>query len=407
MTPARTPPRTPRVPASPGPLAGIVRRDAEGLQHVAGRVLADLEALVPRMGEAYRREIPEYEHLAAEEIERDVLPVSREVVEEFFSRILSHGEPDPTAPPDLRQAGRRRLEMGVPLDSALHAFRIAGREVWNAVVASTRPGDEHVLAELAGAWIEYVDRISSAFAEAYLSASHEQLRRVDARRRAVLDAVLSAADAAELAAVASRWSLTLARAYVPVLAEGEEVSGRIDRVLDLAPAHSLGGFRGQRLVLLVPAPGAEIERLARAAGLPLVARGSAVAAGPALAAEVARTEGLLDAAVASGVAAGVFGPDDLLIPQLVAGNPQVAEALRRRIVEPLSERADDSLLSTLRGYLETGSVPATARAECVHVNTVAYRLKRVRELVGLDPRVPSEAALLVLALSAADCNGGG
>jgi sugar diacid utilization regulator len=54
--------------------------------------------------------------------------------------------------------------------------------------------------------------------------------------------------------------------------------------------------------------------------------------------------------------------------------------------------------STLRTYLETGSVPETARRELVHANTVGYRLGRVRELTGLDPRVPRESALLVLGL---------
>ena len=43
-------------------------------------------------------------------------------------------------------------------------------------------------------------------------------------------------------------------------------------------------------------------------------------------------------------------------------------------------------------------MPETARHEHVHVNTVAYRLTRVRELTGLDPRVPDESALLVLGL---------
>lgn len=34
----------------------------------------------------------------------------------------------------------------------------------------------------------------------------------------------------------------------------------------------------------------------------------------------------------------------------------------------------------------------------MHPNTVAYRLKRVKELTGLDPRVPRDATMLVLAL---------
>jgi sugar diacid utilization regulator len=55
-------------------------------------------------------------------------------------------------------------------------------------------------------------------------------------------------------------------------------------------------------------------------------------------------------------------------------------------------------VATLRRYLETGSVPDTARREMVHANTVSYRLGRVRDLTGLDPRVPRESALLVLGL---------
>jgi sugar diacid utilization regulator len=52
----------------------------------------------------------------------------------------------------------------------------------------------------------------------------------------------------------------------------------------------------------------------------------------------------------------------------------------------------------LRTYLETGSVPETARREVVHANTVGYRLNRVRDITGLDPRVPRDGTLLVLGL---------
>ena len=56
------------------------------------------------------------------------------------------------------------------------------------------------------------------------------------------------------------------------------------------------------------------------------------------------------------------------------------------------------MTATLRTYLDTGSIPETARRELVHANTVLYRLGRVRELTGLDPRRPNESALLVLGL---------
>ncbi len=70
-----------------------------------------------------------------------------------------------------------------------------------ATAAEHEGGEESALATLAGGWIEYLDRASSFFAEGYLAASHDQLRRLDARRSAIVDALLDAQDAAEVAAV--------------------------------------------------------------------------------------------------------------------------------------------------------------------------------------------------------------
>jgi DNA-binding PucR family transcriptional regulator len=121
--------------------------------------------------------------------------------------------------------------------------------------------------------------------------------------------------------------------------------------------------------------------------------------GRALLEEVRQVELLLLTALAEGHEDGGFGPDDLLVEQLLLGNERVADALRRRVADVLLARDSAGVLvSTLRRYLATGSVPETARQEHVHVNTVAYRLTRVRELTELDPRVPEESALLVLGL---------
>jgi sugar diacid utilization regulator len=114
---------------------------------------------------------------------------------------------------------------------------------------------------------------------------------------------------------------------------------------------------------------------------------------------VRHVEQLLVTALAEGHVDGAFGPDDLLVEQLLLGNERVTDALRRRVADVLMARDSSGVLvGSLRRYLATGSVPDTARQEHVHVNTVAYRLGRVRELTGLDPRVPQEAALLVLGL---------
>lgn len=131
----------------------------------------------------------------------------------------------------------------------------------------------------------------------------------------------------------------------------------------------------------------------------LCAWGRPAACGAALLEEVGSVEALLLTAQAEGHAAGAFGPDDLLVEQLLLGNERVADALQRRVADVLAARDGDGVVrATLRAYLACGSIPEVARREHVHANTVSYRLGRVRELTGLDARVPADSVLLVLGL---------
>jgi sugar diacid utilization regulator len=183
-----------------------------------------------------------------------------------------------------------------------------------------------------------------------------------------------------------------------VLVAGSDVASSIDRIAGACPAGTLSGFRSGHVVLLVPAALPDPERLEREAEGATIACGRPVAPGHELVTELRHTEVLLDVALARG-SLGVLGPDDLLLDQLLAGNPRVASALERLVLGPLRDGDRGGVLEeTLRAYLGTGSVPATAKVAIVHPNTVAYRLARVADRTGLDPRVPAEAALLALAL---------
>lgn len=366
-----------------------------GAAALAERVLADLDALVERAGVAYRQEIAEYARMPESVMATDVLPVSRRLVQVFLDCVVQERSLTGAELRTFERSGRDRLQMGMPLESVLHAYRICGREAWAALCAVVAPGEERLLGELAARWMDVVDRTSSALARAYVAASHDRLRDLDARRRELVEALLTAADPSEVAAVSLRFSTVLAPVYVPVLVGGDGAAADIDALLAHAPAGTLGGHRGERVLLLVPH---RLDAPPRRGGA-LTAWGRPAACGPALCAEVAQVERLLLTAVAEGHTSGAFGPDDLLVEQLLLGNERVAEALRRRVVDVLAARdASGSLAGTLRVFLATGSVPETARREHVHVNTVAYRLGRVRDLVGLDARIPAEAALLVLGL---------
>lgn len=63
----------------------------------------------------------------------------------------------------------------------------------------------------------------------------------------------------------------------------------------------------------------------------------------------------------------------------------------------LREVERERLLSTFAAYSETGSVSAASAAEGCHRNTVVSRMRRIRDLTGLDPYVPRDATVLALA----------
>lgn len=388
--------------AEPTPLRADGPRISRTAEAVASRVMDEIDEVLAQIEETLREEIPEYAAMTDQVMTQEVMPASRRAVTSFFDSFLAN---KPASRKDMRAfevSGAVRLEMGVPLESVLHAYRIAGRKVWSAVLRVIQPGEEHVLGALAGGWIEYVDQLASEVAKGYLAASHLSLRRLDARRRELLEAILAAETPSEVASVSLRFSTMLAATYVPVLVAREHAVARIDAVLDAAPSGTLGGHRGEHLLILVPEASLDVPTLHEVAG-GLLAWGRPATPGPQLLEEVRHLVSVLDAAVAEHCPEGTYGPDDLLVEQLLLGNERVASALRRRVRDVLMSRDPaGGIVSTLRVYLETGSIPETAKKAIVHPNTVTYRLGRVRELTGLDPRVPAQAALLVLGLGLAD-----
>ena len=377
--------------------AAIVHADP--LVRVASRVLEDLDAIADRMVASYCAQVPEYAAMPSEVLQSEVRPVSRKVVEAFFTALVAGEEAQAERVPELHSMGRRRLDMGVPLEPMLHVYRLAGRTVWDAIVNAIGPGEERVLADLGASWMDYIDRASSAAAAAYLEASHDRIRHADARRSAIVQALLGATDVSDVAAVAAEHSTSFADAYAPVVVAAASATTRPDRVAASCPRGTLYGLRAGHLLLLVP-EAAESEVLLRAVGPgATVAYGNLAAPGQSLRDEVRATDLLLRAALA-GEREGCFGPRDLLPEQLVSSNSRVAGELDASVGRVLRDNdRSGSLTETLRAYLETGSVPETARSVVIHPNTVVYRLRRVAEITGYDPRIPAQAAVLVLALS--------
>ena len=105
--------------------------------------------------------------------------------------------------------------------------------------------------------------------------------------------------------------------------------------------------------------------------------------------------GALDLVQESGRRGHVVSLDDLGVYRLLLQVKRPAELARfaRGVLGALhdyDERRDTSLAETLRAYLDVQCNAADAAAALnVHVNTVAYRLRRVQELLGIDLRSPT------------------
>jgi hypothetical protein len=93
-----------------------------------------------------------------------------------------------------------------------------------------------------------------------------------------------------------------------------------------------------------------------------------------------------------------------LLTRLAVMAPAEVERLAGASVGPLLEpgtRSGAALLVTLATYLKTGaSMRATAQAGFAHRHTIAYRLERIAELTGHDPRATTGREQLTLGLKA-------
>ena len=101
--------------------------------------------------------------------------------------------------------------------------------------------------------------------------------------------------------------------------------------------------------------------------------------------------------------------DDVLVEHIMRTSPH-AGALLDDIVGRLRaydvERRTD-LLPTLRAYVAANlNVSRTATVLHVHANTVAYRLRRIAELVQRDPMKADDLVVLMIALKADELEAG-
>jgi sugar diacid utilization regulator len=159
----------------------------------------------------------------------------------------------------------------------------------------------------------------------------------------------------------------------------------------------LWGVRGLRAVLLLPAGTAGLPAALGSRGW----RGCAVE-GLALA-ETARAYRLgvdaLDLAPEHAYEGdGLLRDGDAHVLALLAARPTARPAdVLGSVLGGLVDPGAAHLLDGLAAYLATGSATAAAKSLDVHPQTLRYRLRRVAEVTGRDPRRPWDRLVLDVA----------
>jgi hypothetical protein len=341
--------------------------------------------------------------------DRDV----RTAVQVAFERFLDLvGTDEPALPPHVREvfvalgAAEAREDRGP--EALLTALRTASRQILRMAyesLARVRPVETGELLDLSEATSAFVDELAAASTDGYALQLREQAGEGDRRRRELAELLLrgSAPESVVAAAAAGiGWrSPGSLDAVVPVVLPP-------DQARDARFRYGADGVvveRARDAVLLLRAgPRAGRAQLAEV----LAGRGAVV--GPGLPWQQV-PEALRLAELAAELVGGRVGSepgptfaDDHLVALALNGEPGALAVLSARRLAPfaaLRTAQRESLLATLDAWLRHWGSRAAVSAELfVHPQTVSYRVRRLRELLGEDLDDPAARFELQLVLAA-------
>jgi sugar diacid utilization regulator len=416
-----------------GSISGFPDRGAgPGARAIARRIAAEREPLARRIAERLADEIDPSPLRGdrAEAIENR-LTFTLELVDAFLASLEGAEALSPAQVERTRQIAARRVHERVPLGTFLHAVRVWGELLWEAVVASARVTDRQereAAIKIASKLMRQVDALSGIAADAYL----DEITNRGLLRRDLMDALVSGDEDASRR-LARTLRLKLADSYIAVVVRGEEMHGEaglaepfqsrvaLDRIVDSTRRHVqpsegplLAGVRDGDLIVLFPAAGPGDVQLVRDDCLALakvlppdVSLGmSACHHGlPAIASAYAEAREAAEIADRLGVRGRAVGLEDVLVDHMLRGSPLAQRILTETMqsVVDYDRQHGADLISTLQTYVHTRfNLTKSAAVLSVHPNTVVYRLGRVHELSGRDPRDVEDLLVLWLGLKILD-----
>ncbi len=370
-----------------------------------------LDPHIPALADLLVREIsthvPQYRGRRSDEFWIAIQLGVEQSLREFLDLLGEQRGPDERSRATVRGLGRNEHQAGRTLDALQMAYRIGARHSWRtfAAIASDEQLSTEQVTAFAEAIFAFVDELAAESVAGYAEAQAAAASETERRRGLLVDALTAPVqDAARVrrTAAAAAWVL-------PERVRGISTGGGELRALgrDLGSEALTAGGIGDELVVLWPdpeGPGRE-ARLTRA----LARFSHPVALGPAVPLALASRSlrGARDT-LALGVR-GVLGDgpwswDDHLAAIALSEAEEPLTALADRLLAPLGEESGGSrerLLQTLEAVLDAGgNHGAAAHKLGVHVQTIRYRLGRLRELLGATLDDPEQRFELHVALRA-------
>jgi hypothetical protein len=320
--------------------------------------------------------------------------------------------------PELSQAtttGRVRALQGAPLPELLRAYRIGLTEVWYRfvdLIGAEESKDLAVLVAATTAIWALIDDYAEALTTAYRVASAELILTNQARRSALVEALLAGGSSTEgmLWDIARVLGLSLDGDFVVVAAEtpalGEEPLPQIE--LRLRELHHASAWRltpdlhAGVVSLRHPRASEAILELLRDHDTARVGL-SPVYSGLGNTAQALHLARVALSTLSVGTAGTVQFTDSPLAG-LVASSPESAVQLAHQVLRPILDLDGEDrnvLLLTLRAWFGSqGSTRLTAEKMYCHPNTIRLRLKRIAEELGRSLSDPGDIAEVGTALRA-------
>jgi sugar diacid utilization regulator len=393
------------------------------------RILTALQADVDELAERALARIPE-EIPAYRSRDAAFVADVRDQLRRHYRTKLAALEHRPLSREDLafaRPCALRRARAGIALDDFLHAFRIGRQVFWEAVLeqAGDSPAGREAALELSTPVMRYSDIACTHASRAYVEYQQHLVADADRERRDLLEHLLAGELPTHRPLLAAAQAYGLSERGPALVASAMPVTADADAPHVAAEALvRAGGPTGRALVvrrqneLIVvaalraaePAADAadvcerlqETQRRLRIGGVPLAVGVGTVAAGIAELPRAYReaTAALADVGVDGGVVAlPRLSPFDYLALH--------ADDTARRLVDPRLRAFLEEERQRGGGLIETARVFAAADLNLrvaaerlrVHPNTAQYRLRRIEERTGRNPRRIADLVDLLSAIA--------